>query len=435
MTVELLKGFQDFLPEAMIPRAAIIRTIQELFERYGFMPQETPALEYAELLLGKYGEEEKLIYQFADKGGRQVALRYDLTVPLARVVSMYRHQLPMPYKRYQAGMVWRAEKPQKGRFREFLQFDADIAGSASTLADAEILSMVCATMDLLQVNAVVRVNDRRILNALLASLGLDAQTGNGVLVALDKNDRVGTDGVLAEIAARGYAPVVADGVHSYLDIQGSNAEILARLQERFAEFPEGLAGIQSLSDILDLLIAQGIPAERVVVDTSIARGLDYYTGMIFETRLVDLPGIGSVCSGGRYDRLIGSVSGQDVPAVGLSVGVDRLIAALQSLGRLNPQPTLTQVLIAQLTPALNAVYCAVAAQLRRAGVRTEIYLEERRLSRQIQWADRQHIPIVIIIGEDEVASGEVVIKDLRHQQEHRVPGHEVVARVQACLAE
>jgi len=395
-----LKGFRDFLPPEQIARARFIQTIQASFETFGFDPLETPALEYAETLTGKYGDEgDKLMYRFKDNGDRDVALRYDLTIPLARVVAQ-NGELKKPWKRYQISPVWRAENTQKGRFREFYQCDADIVGTTNPLADAEILTLAGATLAKLGVKDFeIRVNDRRLLDAFFDEQKIDAGKRVSVLRAMDKLAKVGEAGVADELAKAG---IDAGAIKSILKAVVSN------------QVPEG----SELEKIITLARKMN-PDLKISFDFSIARGLDYYTGLIFETVLTSAPAYGSVLSGGRYDNLVGMFSNREVPAVGMSIGLDRLLSALTELKLVDTVATTTQVLIVNMDESLESDYLRMAGELRNAGINTVIYYESGDMGRQLKYASDRGIRYALIYGADEKREGKVLIKDLSSGEQNK----------------
>lgn len=422
----LLRGFRDYLPEQVIARQKMIATIRQVYERYGFVPLETPALEYTETLLGHYGEGSKQIFRFADLEGNDVAMRFDLTVPLARVVAQYR-DLPRPFRRYQVGPVWRFDKPDPGRFREFIQFDLDTVGSPAMAADAEILVGICDTMEALGISRFrVRCSSRKILNALVTFAGIEPARATQLFRVLDKLDRIGRQGVWEElttgredasgdvIPGLGLDVDVVTRVDEFLQLPtGSRAQVLDAVSELFRHVPDARQGIDELRQIDEYLSALGIGSDKVVFDVTIARGLDYYTGPIFETHLLEAPEFGAIFSGGRYDGLVERFLGEPIPATGASIGVDRLLAALLKLNVLELKPSTAQVLVTVFEPTRLVEYQWVTRQLRLAGLNAELYLgEERSIRKQLQYADRQKIPVAVIIGPDEFARDEVSIKDL-----------------------
>ncbi len=333
-----LKGFRDYLPQLMIPREWMLEQARQVYRSYGFAPIDTPALEYAEILLGKGGEEsDKQLYRF-QHDRHDIALRFDLTVPFARFAAQYIHQLGTPFKRYHMGPVWRGENTQKGRYREFWQCDFDTIGTTSNAADIEVALVIHDLMVAVGIERFqIRINNRRVLNGVLESLGIKGRIAP-ILRALDKFSKIGKEGVLAELIEStanraGLKEAEAELVLALTTaFEGkSNAEIMSSLLKHVGTSGPGWEGLRCLDQTLEVADKAGIPAERIVIDPSIARGLDYYTGMVYETFLTDLPKIGSVCSGGRYDNLAGLYTKQSLPGVGASLGLDRLIAALEEL--------------------------------------------------------------------------------------------------------
>jgi len=435
---QVLKGFRDYLPEEMSARKDMIAKVTRIFSLFGFSPVDTPALEYSEVLLGKYGtDSEKLLYRFEDNGGRDICLRYDLTVPLARFIAEHR-DLPRPFKRYQIAPVWRAEKPGRGRFREFYQCDADIVGSDSLIADAELIALDNACISALGVdNFRISVNHRSILSGLAKVAGVEKKDEALFFRTLDKLESQGKDRV-AELLADEVsmsADAVA-GVFKVVEACGANEEILATLKSSFADVPAGLEGVQALETVLDYAARMGVPAERVAVDISIARGLDYYTGTVFETRLLDLPGFGSVMSGGRYDELIGSFTGQDTPAVGISVGLDRLFAGLKELKLIEGRGTETKVYVAALSESTKDVALSLLASLRAAGVSAEIaYQTNAKVNKHLKTTIKREIPIMVLIGDDELANGKITIKRMADRLQETIDSNAACERIKQLLEE
>ncbi len=437
----ILKGFRDYLPEVMIPRTRLLRRIVEVFERYGFDPLDTPSLEYAEILLGKAGREaEKLFYRFEDQGGRDVALRYELTISLARVVAQYRNELPRPFKRYQMGPVWRAESPARGRFREFWQCDVDIVGTDSLLADAECIAVDYAVMRALNVpNYVIRFNNRKLYRGLQARIGVsDSAVMDAVMRGIDKFDKVGEAGVRAELTAQigsgGLTEAGLDLVFDFLKLaEGKvpSAVCIEKLGAFLKGSELGERGCAELREVYDNAIALGVPDEVLRVDPTIVRGLDYYTGTVFETFLLDLPGFGSVMSGGRYDGLIGLFAGEEIPAVGISVGIDRLISALEELKLLPKARSTAAVLVTIFAPETRMYSLRAAAELRRAGVPTELYLDAAaKLGKQLKYAGKRGFPLVVIAGPEEEKEGVVSLRNMAGGEQSRVPLGQLVQAVQ-----
>lgn len=393
---QTLKGFRDFLPEEAIKRQYVIDKLRTVFERYGFEPLETPALEYSSILLGRYGEEaDKLIYQFKDRGGRSVALRYDQTVPLARVVAQYKNDLPIPFKCYQIQPVWRADKPQAGRFREFLQCDADIVGTKSLLADAEIIVLAAKSLENLGIkNFQILINDRRSIFDILADAGITQNWKKkfSIIRSLDKLEKIQEKGVKKELIKKGLSRE-----------QASN--LLKRIQEAQPS--------KSLNQIRNSLKRFGLSENKIVIAPTLARGLDYYTGMIFEVQINGYSK-GSVAGGGRYDTLIGFFTEKYLPAVGFSFGFDRLVEAMEQLKLFPSKKTPAQVLVTAFSPELLEESIKLTSILRSIEVNTDLYPDpEAKLDKQLKYADRKGISYAIIIGPDEVKNKQVTIKNLK----------------------
>lgn len=421
----ILKGFSDYLPDVMLPKQRMLDAVARTFESFGFAPLQTPAIEYADVLLGKYGDEgDKLLYRFLDNGERDVALRYDLTVPLARVVAMNR-QLGAPFKRYQIAPVWRAEKPGPGRFREFLQCDVDIIGVEELMADAECLAVGAAVLDALGVgDYVLRINNRKLLTGLLLRLGIpEGEPALAVLRTVDKLPKIGEPGVRAALAAEnGLGEAAIDGIFDFL------AQKPEALETWFEPDSPGRQGAAELNELLALAAELGL-SDRVEVDLSIARGLDYYTGTIYETFVVGEEAMGSVMSGGRYDTLLTMFGGPPVPAVGISLGVDRLFAVLQKQGLVPTAHSPARVLVTVFSAETRPASYAAAAALRAAGIPAEVYPGTPRMKKQFKHADRQQIPYVLTIGPDEAAAGRVQLKTLATGEQEALPIEAVIARL------
>jgi histidyl-tRNA synthetase len=447
---ELASGFRDYLPEEMIPRQKMFDTIRATFERFGFVPLDTPALEREEVLTGGDPNFKMHIYRAGLRIQKDVApgeevsddeyglaLHFDLTVPLARVVARYQQQIQKPFKRYQVGKVWRGEKPQAGRFREFVQFDADIVGSESMMADAEIVAVMYETLSALGVpKFLIRVNNRKVLNGLAEYAGFDSAQTPDVLRVIDKLDKQGWEMVQDELVGEvGLAKEQALALKRFIDLNSdTQLGTLDAVEQLMANSPVALEGIRELREITEHVTALEVPADQWMIDLSVARGLGYYTGPVFEAILTDLPGIGSVFSGGRYDDLVARFTPVTVPAVGASVGVDRLFAALEQLGLLKKQSTVASVMILNFDPTASTACERVATQLRRVGISTEIYMgRERTLRAQISYAVSKGVSVVILIGSTELESGTVQIRDLKTRTQSQVEEQEVSALVQQLL--
>ncbi|MGA2828875.1 MAG: histidine--tRNA ligase [Streptosporangiaceae bacterium] len=424
-------GTRDFLAGDLRVREHVFAAVRDVFERYGFEPLQTPAFERLDTLTGKYGDEgDKLIFKILRRGEHEatgeadLALRYDMTVPLARVAAAYGSQLPAPYKRYVMGPVWRADRPGRGRFREFAQCDVDVVGSASPLADAEV---VCAVADAL--NAVglsdfsILINSRRALAGLLDAYGVPAQVGGGVLITLDKLDKLEAAEVARELTeARSLDPETAKALVD--DLTAPDA--VDRLRRMLTDVEEGREGLAEV-DRLITLAAPVIGAERIAFTPSLVRGLDYYTGVIFEVVAAGMPG--SIASGGRYDHLIAALGGPDVPACGGSLGVERIIGLLSDEKVTAPR---LDVAVTVIDDDAAADAMDFAARLRRAGLRTEVYLgSSRKLARQLKWAADRHARFALIYGPQERAAGLVTVRDMDSGEQQQVPPDQLAVRLAA----
>lgn len=430
-----LKGFRDCPPELMIPRERLLEQARSVYRSYGFAPIDTPALEYAEILLGKGGEEtDRQLYRFTDHGGRDVALRFDLTVPFARFAAQHIGQLGIPFKRYHMGPVWRGENTQHGRYREFWQCDFDIIGTTANAADIEITLVIHDLFVALGFERfVIHVNNRLVLNGLLEELGLAGQTAP-LLRALDKLPKIGRDAVLAEMVDRaGAGAAQAERVLTLAETQGTNVEVLERLQRDFGGNARAADGIARLRELREVARVAGMPEERLRLDLSIARGLDYYTGTIYETFLTDLRGIGSVCSGGRYDNLAGLYAKQKLPGVGASLGLDRLLAAMEELKLLPKAATPAPVLMVNFVGERLGDYHRMARTLRADGIAVEVYPEPRKIGQQLQYAEKRGFRVALIAGPDEFAQETWKVKDLERREETTVSTAELTAALRRVL--
>ncbi|MFP3041085.1 histidine--tRNA ligase [Treponema primitia] len=388
----ILKGFRDFLPPSEIERRLLLEKVEESFRSFGFVPIDTPALEYAEILLGKGGgETEKQIYRFTDNGGRDVALRFDLTVPFARFLAEHREELSLPFKRYHIAKVWRGENTQRGRYREFTQCDFDTVGSDTAAADFEILLMIQSTLK--NINAgelTIRVNHRGLFNRFLGKISVSDKSVE-ILRTVDKLSKVGHDATLETLETL----VGSENARSILDYiapRGSFEETLAALTKAAGgPCPES----ERLSLIRRFMTDTGT-ADSFTLDPSITRGLDYYTGVVYETFLNELPGIGSVCSGGRYDDLAGLYSKEKLSGVGSSIGLDRLIAGLESLGKLKGRGSYARAAVACIREEDGGISQGIGQKLREAGINCEVFLDEKKLTQQFILAEKKGIPWMII---------------------------------------
>jgi histidyl-tRNA synthetase len=430
-----LKGFRDYPPELMMPREHLLEQARRVYRSYGFAPIDTPALEYTEILLGKGGEEsDKLIYRFRDHGDRDVALRFDLTVPFARFAAQNVGKLGIPFKRYHMGPVWRGENTGEGRFREFWQCDFDTIGTTANAADIEVVLVIHDLLRALEVgDFMIHVNNRLVLNGLLEELGLAGQTAP-LLRCLDKLPKIGPEAVLAEMQEKtGISTAQAHRLLTLAEMAGSNEEILARLRQEFGTNPKAADGIRRLEELLATVQTAGLAPENVKLDLAIARGLDYYTGTVYETFLSALPGIGSVCSGGRYDNLAGLYTKQQLPGVGASLGLDRLLAALEELKLLETTATPAPVFMVQFSAERLGDYQKMARSLRAAGVGVLVYPEAKKVGAQLQFAEKRGFKLALIAGPDEFAQGVWKIKDLAKREEKTVSDGEALSLIQSVL--
>ena len=432
-----LKGFRDTLPESMHAREWLLDTARRVFRSYGFAGIDTPALEYEEILTGKGGDEsDKQMYAFEDNGGRRVAMRFDLTVPLARFVAQHENELGTPFKRYHVGPVWRGENTQRGRYREFYQCDFDTVGTESIAADCESAMVIHDLLDAVAGGEfTVSVNNRRLLSGYLEGLGLSERSAP-TLRALDKLDKIGAEKVAEELRREAQATdAEVEGVLALSEISGSREEVLSALAPLVQGSELGERGLEELREVSAALGAAGISESRVVFDPKTARGLDYYTGTVFETRLSDLSDIGSVCSGGRYDELAGLYTKSHLPGIGASLGVDRILTALEELGRIERRSTPAQVFVPYFAKDRLADYFGLAAGLRKAGLAVEVYPEPRKLGAQLKFADRRGHEVAVIVGDSEWESGVYQLKHLATGESSEVAKDALAEAVRALLAQ
>jgi histidyl-tRNA synthetase len=426
------RGMRDILPEQMIRRQYVIDVIRGVFEEFGFEPLQTSAIELSETLMGKYGPDaEKLIYQANHPGGKEaLSLRYDLSVPLCRVIAQY-PELIKPFKRYQIAPVWRGERPQKGRYREFYQCDADTVGSASMLADAETLNVIYAVLTRLGFTRfTMNINDRKIITGIGQYSGVPSAQLGSLYRSIDKLDKIGLSGVREELRANQIPDDVVDRMLTLLGIEGENEAVLAALRAQLADYPIALEGIGELQEVIGYLKALAIPAAFYKVNFAMVRGLEYYTGPIYETTIEE-PKMPSITGGGRYDELVGMFMDRSYPATGTTIGIERIIDSMEELGMFPPNvgKTIVQTLVARVDPSLINEALRLAGALRQQGVKTELYFENDSLKAQIQYARRKNIPYVAILGPDEAAAGMVTLRDMRAGQQELLTIADAAARI------
>ena len=438
MTPRTLSGFMELLPQPQQQMERMMDILRRTYSLYGFTPLDTPVIEASEVLLAKGGgETEKQIYRF-QKGDADLALRFDLTVPLAKYVALHYNDLSFPFRRYQIGKVYRGERAQRGRFREFYQADIDIIGDGKLdiTNEAEIPAIIYQTFTSLGLKRFqIRVNNRKILNGFYAMLGLTEQSGD-IMRTVDKLDKIGAEKVRTLLVDEcGVSAESAGEILKFIAIAGGNEQVLAALESyrgRNEVFDEGL---DQLNTVVKYLSAFGVPVENFAVDLTIARGLDYYTGTVYETTLLDHPEIGSVCSGGRYDNLAEYYTDRQLPGVGISIGLTRLFYVLGEQGLLNPDlPTApADVLILPMTAELSPAV-TLATRLRAAGVRTQLYTEQKKFKAKMSYADKLGVPYVVFLGDDEIAGNVVACKDMTSGEQTTLPFEETLALIQTGLA-
>ncbi|MBU1118090.1 histidine--tRNA ligase [Patescibacteria group bacterium] len=407
---QTLKGFRDFLPETMAVRNYVKNLFVEVFDNFGFEPLETPTLEYASTLMGKYGKEaDKLVYNFQDQGERQIGLRYDLTVPTAKVLAIYGNQIPMPFKRYQIQSVWRADKPQKGRYREILQCDIDTFGTSSPIADAEIVAVISTVLQKLNFKKYsIRINSRNVLKNILEKSDIKKDQISA-LQSLDKFQKIGEEGVRKELVSKDYTQAQIDSLFKYIKI---------------AQPDENL---QAVFNAIDML---GVPKNVYVFDPTMVRGLDYYTGTIFET-YVEEPKIGSITGGGRYDNLIEVLGGPSTPAVGTTLGLDRIVDCIIELNLLPELPkTKVKVMVANFGQDTTDQSLELTSLLRQNDISTIFYPDADKIGKQFKYASSKNIPFVALIGSDEAAKDEVTLKNMTTGDQITIKQDKIVGQLQ-----
>ena len=439
MKPRTLSGFMELLPRPQQQMERMMEILRRSYSLYGFTPLDTPVIESAEVLLAKGGgETEKQIYRF-EKGDADLALRFDLTVPLAKYVALHYNDLSFPFRRYQIGKVYRGERAQRGRFREFYQADIDVIGDGKLdiTNEAEIPAIIYRTFSALGLKRFqIRVNNRKILNGFYAMLGLTECSGD-IMRTVDKLDKIGAEKVGALLREElGLTGESVEEILRFIHIGGTNEEVLAALEGYRSRNELFDMGLDELTTVVKYLSAFGVPAENFAVDLTIARGLDYYTGTVYETTLLDHPEIGSVCSGGRYDNLAEYYTDRQLPGVGISIGLTRLFYVLGEQGMLNPElPTAPcDVLVLPMTEDLSPAIAAATA-LREADVRTQLYTEGKKFKAKMNYADKIGVPYVLFLGEDEAKAGAVSVKDMQSGAQQTLPVSEAIAFIKAGIEE
>jgi histidyl-tRNA synthetase len=410
---KILSGFMELSPADQILFNSMLDKIRSTYELFGFAPVETPAIELSEILFAKGGgETEQEVYRF-ERGNKDIALRYDLTVPTARYVAQYENDLPLPFRRYAIGKVWRAERAQAGRFREFYQCDIDIIGSDSVLYDAEVPSVIYSTMKALGfTDFTIRVNNRKTLNGLFEELGAGDNSVQ-IMRIVDKIEKIGEDEVRKQLADVGMNTDSVDRLIDFLKIEGTPDEVISGLRRLDVSNDTFKTGVEELSTVVTAMREFGVPDENFKVDLAIARGLDYYTGTVYETILNDHRNVGSVCSGGRYDNLASHYTKTSLPGVGISIGLTRLFYKLREAGVVQSGPaTPAKVLLCPIDDAGRVEAIELSSILREAGVSTQVYLEPAKINKQMRYADRLKVPNVVVIGQIEVDTGQYQLKNM-----------------------
>ena len=434
-----LSGFMELLPDKQVQFDRMVELLRRSYSLYGFTPLDTPVIEASEVLLAKGGgETEKQMYRFT-KGDTDLSLRFDLTVPLAKYVALHYADLTFPFRRFQIGKVYRGERAQRGRFREFYQADIDVIGDGKLdiVNEAEIPAIIYNTFTALGLRRFqIRVNNRKILNGFYAMLGLTEQAAD-IMRTVDKLDKIGGDKVRNLLVGEdiGLSGESADEILKFIAIRGNNAQVLSALEGYRGRSELFDQGLDELTTVVKYLAAFGVPEDHFAVDLTIARGLDYYTGTVYETTMLDHPEIGSICSGGRYDNLAEYYTDKQLPGVGISIGLTRLFFVLEDQGYLNgemntaPADALILPMTDDLSPAI-----AFAARLRQAGVRAQLYTEQRKFKQKMSYADKLAIPYVVFLGEDEIAKGAVSVKDMATGEQQTLSQEEGTALIRAGAA-
>lgn len=414
---KILQGTRDFLPEDMAKREYVMNKMKSVFINFGYDSVQTPAIEYAETILGKYGNEaSKLVYRFNDNGGRDIALRYDQTVPFARLVAMNFQKLPMPFKRYQIGLVWRGDKPGKGRYREFYQCDIDIIGTQSLVAETEIATVIAKTFNVLGFeNFVIKFNSRRLINSILDSLKVSAEKQSAIIRILDKLEKLDRKSVTQELTSL----IDKSSANKLLDIVSSVGTTDEKL--KLLDSYE----IKEIKDFVSIARLYNIPEKNLLFDPSLARGLDYYTGIIFEVFIPEVD-IGAVCAGGRYDDLCSMFCLEQFSGVGVAFGFDRIVLAMEKLGLFNNLTLNSQVLVIYFDSDTLADSVKILQDIQQVGINAEIYFEPAKISKQMKYANKKAIPFVVICGPEEMSRKEAIIKIMKTGKQKVIPQNQII---------
>jgi histidyl-tRNA synthetase len=447
----LPKGTRDFGPENMLKRQYLLQTIKTIFTRYGFLPLETPAMENLSVLTGKYGDEgDQLIYKILNSGDfiqgisekelnegfkkltgkvSKKALRYDLTVPFARYVVMNRNEISFPFKRYQIQPVWRADRPQKGRYCEFMQCDADVIGTESLLCEAEIVLMIHEAFAALGLKEfVVKINNRKILTGIAEVIGKNGSEAE-LCVAIDKLDKIGQEAVLNELRSKDFSEEQLTALLPIFDLQGSNADIFPSLKNILASSLTGMKGIEELEEVYNLVILSGLKNAKLETDLTLARGLSYYTGAIFEVKVLNVQ-MGSVCGGGRYDNLTGVFGLPNVSGVGISFGIDRIYDVMNELDLFPSQDSnATRLLICTFDQATFEHALPIVTEMRSEGINTELYPEPLKIKKQLSYADDKKIPFALLIGDNEMKQGIYSLKNLTNGEQFQLTKKDIIQKL------
>ena len=427
----ILPGFMELLPEDQIAFNKMYDTIRGVYEQYGFLPLDTPTIELSEVLLAKAGgETEKQIYRF-DKGDNDLSLRFDLTVPLARYVAQHYPDLAFPFKRYQMSKVFRGERPQKGRFREFYQCDIDVIGSDSLdlVYDAEMPAIIYRLFKKLDFGSfTIRMNNRKVLNGFFTELGYADKIGD-ILRTIDKLEKIGRDAVVSELTEYGVKAEDTERILAFLAISGTNDEILAGLNAAGVQNEKYLEGVQELGTVVDYLRKFGVEESAFRIDLTIARGLDYYTGTVYETMLNDYPSMGSVCSGGRYDNLTGYYTDQKLPGIGNSIGLTRLFYQLRENGLVKKAGSIARCIVIPMGEDDMNEAISVAARVRASGIPADVYYQQKGMKQKMKYAARLGIPYAAIIGESERLAGTVMLKNMETGEQEAVAVADLAAKI------